>query len=283
MQPVRATPAINAARQQIHTAPALARSGSSGLAAFGWVSSVVGLALALGGPPLYYQVVYPKLAEAWSDSPIPGAVGLGFMWLLAACAVGVVLLWQRQPPAALGLRPLSWRGLTIGIGIGLVCGASQPLLAGVAQRVFHDDGGGTVASITTTAPAWLMLLVVLTSAFTEEVLWRAVTIAQVQRLTRRVWLGAAMGLAAFVLQHVGGWSLAHVVGAVLPIGALYTLVYVWRRNLPLVILIHFMTDLPLVLIAAGVLRLPQTPGVSHMKSAGIDAHGLPRCTQAGRC
>ena len=45
--------AINAARQQIHTAPALARSGSSGLAAFGWVSSVVGLALALGGPPLY--------------------------------------------------------------------------------------------------------------------------------------------------------------------------------------------------------------------------------------
>ena len=47
-----------------------------------------------------------------------------------------------------------------------------------------------------------------------------------------------------------------VVGAVLPIRALYTLVYVWRRNLPLVILIHFMTDLPLVLIAAGVLRLP---------------------------
>ena len=63
MQPVRATPAINAARQQIHTAPALARSGSSGLAAFGWVSSVVGLALALGGPPLYYQVLFPSIAE----------------------------------------------------------------------------------------------------------------------------------------------------------------------------------------------------------------------------
>jgi uncharacterized protein len=248
--------ATNPPLNQFEVAPVLVRAEGSGLIRFGWVSSVVGLALALGGPPLYYQFVYPKLAEAWSDSPIPGAVGLGFMWLLAACAVGVVLLWQRQPPAALGLRPLSWRGVTIGIGIGLVCGASQPLLAGVAQRVFHDDGGGTVASITTTAPAWLMLLVVLTSAFTEEVLWRAVTIAQVQRLTRRVWLGAAIGLAAFVLQHVGGWSLAHVVGAVLPIGALYTLVYVRRRNLPLVILIHFMTDLPLVLIAAGVLRLP---------------------------
>jgi membrane protease YdiL (CAAX protease family) len=101
-----------------------------------------------------------------------------------------------------------------------------------------------------------MLLVVATSASTEEVLWRAMTIGQLQRLTGRVWLGAAVGLAAFVLQHVGGWSVAHVLGAVLPIGAVYTLAYVWWRNLPLVVLIHFVTDLPLVLIAAGVLRLP---------------------------
>jgi uncharacterized protein len=256
MQPVRAMPAINAARQQIHAAPALARSGSSGLAAFGWVSSVVGLALALGGPPLYYQVLFPSIAETWPDSLIPGAIGLGFMWLLAACAVGVVLVWQRQPLAALGLRPLSWQGVAIGIGVGMVAAASLPLLAGVAQRVFPDDGGGTVASVTANAPAWFMLLVVLTSASTEEVLWRAVTIGQLQRLTGRVWLGAAVGLTAFVVQHLGGWSLAHVLGAVLPIGAVYTLAYVWRRNLPLVILIHFVTDLPLVLIAAGVLRLP---------------------------
>jgi membrane protease YdiL (CAAX protease family) len=82
------------------------------------------------------------------------------------------------------------------------------------------------------------------------------TIAQLQRLTGRVWPGAAVGCIAFILQHVGGWSLAHVIGAVLPIGAVYTLVYVWRRNLPTVILMHFATDLPLVLIAAGVLRVP---------------------------
>jgi uncharacterized protein len=256
MQTGSSEPVTSAALNQIEVVPALPRAGGSGPAAFGWLSSLVALALALGGPPLYYQVLFPSIAEAWPDSLIPGGIGLGFMWLLAACAVGVVLVWQRQPRAALGLRPLSWRGVAIGIGVGLVCGASQPLLAGVAQRVFSDDGGGTVTSITANAPAWLMLLVVLTSACTEEVLWRAMIIGQLQRLTGRVWPGAAVGLAAFVLQHVGGWSLAHVVGAVLPIGAVYTLVYVWRRNLPLVILIHFVTDLPLVLIAAGVLRLP---------------------------
>src|SRR5205823_5756302 len=122
----------------------------------------------------------PSIAETWPDSLIPGAMGLGFMWLLAACAVDIVLVWQRQPLAALGLRPLSWQGVAIGIGVGMVAAASLPLLAGVAQRVFPDDGGGTVASITANAPAWFMLLVVLTSASTEEVLWRAVTIGQLQ-------------------------------------------------------------------------------------------------------
>jgi membrane protease YdiL (CAAX protease family) len=256
MQGVSSAPGTPPARQPIHTAPALPRTGGSGLAVFGWVSSVVGLGLALGGPPLYYQVLFPNLAEGWPNSLVPGAIGLGFMWLLAACAVGIVLVWQRQPPAALGIRPLSWRDVAIGIGVGLVCGASLPLVASVAQRVFPDDSGGTLVSVTANAPAWLMLLVVVTSACTEEVLWRAMTIGQFERLTGRVWPGAAVGLAAFVLQHVGGWSLAHVLGAVLPIGAVYTLVYVWRRNLPLVILIHFITDLPLVLIAAGVLGVP---------------------------
>jgi len=158
--------------------------------------------------------------------------------------------------AVLGLRPLSWRWVAFGTGLGLVCRASLPLLAGVVQRIFPDDSGGTVGSVTGNVPAWLMLLVVVTSACTEELLWRASAVHQVQRLTGRAWLGATIGLGAFVLQHVGGWNLGHIVGAVLPIGTVYTLVYVWRRNLPLVILVHFLTDLPLVLIAARVLRLP---------------------------
>jgi membrane protease YdiL (CAAX protease family) len=251
-----APPSPSASSSPTPAAAARMSAAKGGLAGSGSVSSLVGLALALGGPPLYYLVLFPRIAEAWPDSLIPGAIGLGFMWLLAAGSVGVVVIWQRQPLAVLGLRPLSWRWVAFGIALGLVCGASLPLLAGVVQRVFPDDGGGTVASVTRNVPAWLMLMVVVTAACTEEVLWRASTIHQVQRLTGRIWLGAAIGLAAFVFQHVGGWSLAHIVGAVLPIGAVYTLVYVWRRNLPLVILVHFVTDLPLVLVAAGVLRLP---------------------------
>jgi len=61
--------------------------------------------------------VVPRIAGTWPHSLISGAIGLGVMWLLAACAVGVVLFWQRRPPAVLGLRPLSWRWVAFGTGL----------------------------------------------------------------------------------------------------------------------------------------------------------------------
>ena len=70
-----------------------------------------------------------------------------------------------------------------------------------------------------------------------------------------MWIGAALGLAAFVLQHLGGWSLSHVLGVVLPLGMVYTGLYLWRRSLPLLMVVHFVTDLPLVLISAGLMRV----------------------------
>jgi hypothetical protein len=47
----------------------------------------------------------------------------------------------------------------------------------------------------------------------------------------------------------GTWG--HVVGVVLPLGAVITGLYLWRRNV-VVIIAHFLLDLPLVLVALGV-------------------------------
>jgi hypothetical protein len=47
----------------------------------------------------------------------------------------------------------------------------------------------------------------------------------------------------------GTWG--HVVGVVLPLRAVITGLYLWRRNV-VVIIAHFLLDLPLVLVALGV-------------------------------
>ena len=99
---------------------------------------------------------------------------------------------------------------------------------------------------------WLLVLgvIVLTASVTEEVLFRAYPLERVARLTGNMWLAAILSVAAFVAFLLRGWNMAHVWGAVLPLGAILTALYAWRRNLPFVIIVHFFIDLPLVLIAA---------------------------------
>jgi len=45
------------------------------------------------------------------------------------------------------------------------------------------------------------------------------------------------------------WSLAHVLGVVLPLGAALTSLYVWKRNLPFMVTVHFLVDAPLFVLA----------------------------------
>lgn len=214
---------------------------------------MLGLLLALTGPLLYSLVVVPHLLKPPIDPISSGRIGLVVMWLLTASVLGIALVWERKPLPSLGLRPLSWRMALLGIGLGTMCSVAVPGLAQLGRLVFPAEQGGTVVDIMTRLPAWLILCAVLTAACTEEVLYRAYPIEQLRELTGSVWPGAIISLGLFVAQHLGSWNLSHVLGVVLPLGIVLTGLYLWRRNLGFVILIHFMIDLPLFLIAAGML------------------------------
>ena len=73
-------------------------------------------------------------------------------------------------------------------------------------------------SVASSAPAWLLLVIVLTASVTEELLFRAYPIEHLARLTGKRWPGALLSLAAFVAIHLQGWNLGHVIGVVLPVG-----------------------------------------------------------------
>jgi membrane protease YdiL (CAAX protease family) len=84
-------------------------------------------------------------------------------------------------------------------------------------------------------------------------LYRAYVIQQLRELTGSAWIGATVSLFVFVAQHLATWNISHVLGVVLPLGLALTGLYLWRRNLAFVILIHLVIDLPLFLIAAGIM------------------------------
>ena len=213
--------------------------------------SLIGLGLALFGFPVCQWIIFPAVEPFFA--PIPFALfGHGVLWLLALSVLAISVYWERKPLASLGLRPVTWRMSLAGIGLGVVLSVALPLFAALVNSMFPSSPGGTIQSNSASASAWVWLVIVLTAGVVEEVLFRAYAFERLADLTGSQWLAAILSLSAFVAIHVS-WNMAHVLGVVVPGGALFMALYAWRRNLLFNILVHVVVDLPLVLIAAGIL------------------------------
>lgn len=79
-------------------------------------------------------------------------------------------------------------------------------------------------------PIWLLVCAGITAGVVEELLYRGYAIERLSALTGNIWLGALLSLAAFVTVHVPWWGVGAAL-AVLPAGALLTVLYVWRRDI----------------------------------------------------
>jgi uncharacterized protein len=175
------------------------------------------------------------------------------LWLLTGTVIVVTRWWERRPWSWIGVRRISWRAALLAAVLGVALGIAVPILTVATSRLLPLSKGGTVDTVAASGPAWLVLAVVLTASVTEELLFRAYPIERLARLTGARWPGALLSLAAFVAFHLRGWHLGHVLGVVLPLGAVMTGLYLWRRNVVFVIITHFLLDLPIVLVALGVL------------------------------
>jgi uncharacterized protein len=214
---------------------------------------MVGLIVALAGPFLVQFVLAPLVLQSPAGSSSAVLLSQGMLWLLAGAVVAITRWWERKPWLWLGIRPISLRAVLLAAGIGVLLGLAVPVLTAAVNRLLPLSDGGTVQSVASSAPAWLLLVTVLTACVTEDLLLRAYPIERLTRLTGKRWPGALLSLAAFVAFHLHGWNLSHVFGVVLPLGAVMTGLYLWRRNLFFLIITHFLIDLPIILINLGVL------------------------------
>ena len=215
--------------------------------------TTIGLIVALAGPFLVQFVLAPLILQSPLHPTTAVLLSQAMLWLLAGTVIAITRWWERKPWSWLGLRPISWRAVLLAGGLGVVLVFAVAALTAAVNRLMPPSDGGTVDSVAGSAPAWLLLVVVLTASVTEELLFRAYPIEHLARLTGKRWPGALLSLAAFVAIHLQGWNLGHVIGVVLPLGAVMTGLYLWRRNLIFMIITHFFLDLPIVLIALGVL------------------------------
>lgn len=182
-----------------------------------------------------------------TDAEWQAPLTIGGLVLLWGCAVGVVMALRRRPGIRFVKSPLMTRGdLGIAVLAGIGGALLVPLLSLGIATLLGETGTAEAAG---SAPLLLLIAGVVTAAVTEEVLFRAVPMELMLRRRMPRWLVVLLPWAAFVVTHLGNWNLAHVVGVVAPLGLIMGLLYLWRRNLLVVIIAHLLIDAPLIVLA----------------------------------
>jgi membrane protease YdiL (CAAX protease family) len=202
------------------------------------VATFAGLFVALVFP-FILDLLFGKRPE---DLAIPSRVVFGIVeeWAIALVLLCIVLLWERQPLASIGIKKMSGRDVLWGV-IGFVVGGFSFILT--APLVNALNLGTTSIGISQLAqvPIALRIAVVITAGITEEVLFRGYPIERLNNLTGRIGLSAIIAYIVFVLLHIPFWGL----GGTIQIGVwslIVTILYVRRRNLPACMLMHILND-----------------------------------------
>lgn len=211
--------------------------------------TLIGLGLSLLMPVVHILVINPLFLKPGINEPLLILLNFGVLWGLA---LGVLLFThkvEKRPLSSIGWQPLSLKWTFIAIGIGVLLSLLVPVLTLLVTPLFPPTDTGTVTDVSSRFPWWILLLSVLTAGVTEEILFRGYPLERLLSGTNKTWLSAGISLIFFVAVHAAGWNLAHIVGVVLPLGAALTGLYLWRRNLLFVMIVHLVIDLPLVILS----------------------------------
>lgn len=119
----------------------------------------------------------------------------------------------------------------------------------VLSTLLDPPSGGTETLLSYSLPVIVALVV--TTATTEEVLFRGYPIERVEELTGRSWLAVGFSFVVFVVPHVAFFGPTWIVTNGVSVVLLYAL-YVWRRNLPACMITHLIGNSLLLVAALGL-------------------------------
>lgn len=194
------------------------------------------------------------IGQRWpvsSDPLIAHVVGLSAIVAIAVGVYAMAVLDEGYTLSRLGFGKLGWTTPVMALALValfvLVFGPFAYWL--VAQLGAGDFGRGLAATQQLPTPYLIVTIVVVASV--EELLYRGYAIPRLSELTGSTIAAAVISVLAFGLVHVPMWGWGPALTTVLS-GAILTGAYVWRQDLPALMLAHVATDLYGLVIAARV-------------------------------
>lgn len=171
------------------------------------------------------------------------------------CATAL-LLWalvrtRLEKAQALGVR----RPRLATIGWALVCFVIIAVLSALTLFAFGRFGitqDKAMLAALASRPVPIILLIAAAAGIAEEIIFRSVLIAALEAATGMTWLAAIISLAFFAAAHASGWGPIQVIFAAVP-GLVLTLFFLWKRDLWICMIAHFLTDATGLLSAAAAM------------------------------
>lgn len=162
-----------------------------------------------------------------------------------------LIRWGRVPRETLGVRRV--RASTF--GWGFLCFLASAILSVLTIFAFAHFGitqdKATLVALAS-KPVPVILLIAAMAAIAEEIIFRSVLITQLEAATGMTWLAAMVSLAVFALAHAAGWGPWQIIFAAVP-GLVLTLFFLWKRDLWICMIAHFLTDALGLLSAAAAM------------------------------
>lgn len=130
---------------------------------------------------------------------------------------------------------------------------SAGVLAGIALELLRrqvpvDDAATRTDDMVSGLPFLGLLGLLLTAVITEELFYRGYLIERLAAVTGRLWIAGLVSFAAFVVGHIDDVGLANALTGTTLGSAAFTILYVWRRNLPACVVLHLLANSPILLL-----------------------------------
>lgn len=167
-------------------------------------------------------------------------------WLAVAALLTFVLLVERRSVSSILIKRPNGKDIETALFYWGIAMAWSWLAMTLLPP---EQDSGTASLVALSIP--VLLGMIITTAITEEILFRGYPIERINEFTSTAWIGPAVSFAVFLVPHLtffgAGWLLYHGGGTVM----IYAL-YLRRRNLVACMLLHFLVNVPILIPASGL-------------------------------
>jgi membrane protease YdiL (CAAX protease family) len=162
-------------------------------------------------------------------------------WVAVAVVILYVSLVERRPLSSVGFRRFGAASLVSGVAASILLVLGIVAIYTVVFPLLHLRANSGEMEKLLATPFWYWFAMVTRTAVAEELLFRGYPIERLQELTHSRAIAALVSWAAFTYAHLAGWGAAQLIVAGFG-GIVLTVLFVWRRNLWVNIIAHWIGD-----------------------------------------